>query len=563
MKKLILILTGILSITMCLPVVHPASGDESGQESPETADASRTDTLNKLLQNRVDITHEIEEKKHAQQVAASEQEKVHLDSEISALKTKLKELETDFESVALGIDPTTFHAPPQKKFEWKDEVNKLVDPLITTLKRMTARPRQIEMLRNEITRHEEQLEIVRTALENLEKLLTKVDPSEKRLGKRLAVMADTWREKEKQISDQLAVSRLQLEELLKEKKSVFESSQEFFRSFFKSRGRNLVLALLAFVTVFTGLRYSYRLICRFSPVHRDGKRNFFIRITDVLYHVLTVAGATGAMLAVFYISSDWMLLSCTIIFLLGMSWAAKEGLPLYWRQIQLMLNLGTVRENERIVYLGVPWEVVSLSFFTTLENPALTSGTFRVPLKEMIGLNSRPWSEKEPWFPSDTNDWVILSDGTRGQVVTQTPEMVQLVLRGGSRKTYMTPDFLSLTPLNISENFRLKILFGLSYDHQAIITGEIPEKLGAALREGLVAAGYGPQLVQVKAEIENAGASAIDLIIIADFSGEVAALYNVLKRLIQKLAIDACTQNKWEIPFTQLVIHTADALPGE
>ncbi len=559
MKKTFLILTGIILITMGFLLMNPASGDASSQNSADTADEFLINTLNTLLQNSVEISHQIEEKKHARKIAFSEQEKAYLSSEISQLSAKLEKLETDFESVALGIDMNAFHAKPQKKFVWKDEVHKLIDPLITTLKRITARPRQIEMLRNEIGRYEEQLEIARAALENLATLLPKMGSSERRLEKRLLAVTDAWWEKERQISDQLAVSRFQLDELSKERQSIWESSQNIIRSFFRSRGRNLILSVLAFGLVFAGLRYSYRLVYKFSPIHKAGERNIYVRVMDVLYHLLTIVGATGAMLSVLYVSGDWMLLSCAIIFLLGMSWTAKEGLPLYWRQVQLMLNLGTVRENERIVYLGIPWKVASLSFFTTLENPALTTGVFRVPLKEMIGLNSRPCKDNEPWFPSERGDWVILSDRTRGRVVSQTPEMVQLVLRGGSKKTYTTRDFLSLTPLNISENFRLKIIFGLAYDHQAIIISKIPEKLGAALRQGLRAAGYGKELIQAKVEIEAAGASSIDLAIIADFSGEVAALYNALKRLIQKLTIEACTQNKWEIPFAQLVIRNADS----
>jgi hypothetical protein len=464
----------------------------------------------------------------------------------------------DFESVVLGVDLGIFYEKPKKEFVWKDEILKLIGPLIRSLEHMTARPRQIEELRNEIAQYENQLAIVKEALKNLETFSSKVEVSEGKLKVQLDNLKESWEAKEKQISDQLTVSRVQLEKLLEERRSVFESGRDFIKSFFRSRGRNLFLSLLAFISVFVGLRYCYRLIYRFSPFHKPGERTIYVRLADVLYHTFTVVGAIGAVLFVFYVSGDWMLLSLAIIFLFGIAWTAKEGLPLYWKQIQLMLNLGTVRENERIVYFGVPWRVVSLNLFTTLENPALTAGVLRIPLKEMIGVNSRPYEEGEPWFPSNIGEWVILSDETRGEIITQTPEMVQLALRGGSKKTYQTQDFLSLSPLNISADFRLKIVFGFDYEHQAIITDKIPQNLTEALKQGLNEKGHGDDLIQLKVEVEAAGNSSLDLVIIADFSGKIAALYNVLKRTIQKLTIDACTKNGWGIPFPQLTIHTPD-----
>jgi len=45
--------------------------------------------------------------------------------------------------------------------------------------------------------------------------------------------------------------------------------------------------------------------------------------------------------------------------------------------------------------------------------------------------------------------------------------------------------------------------------------------------------------------------------IIADFSGKVAQHYNLLARAIQRIAVDACNEYGWVIPFTQLTLHTA------
>ena len=94
--------------------------------------------------------------------------------------------------------------------------------------------------------------------------------------------------------------------------------------------------------------------------------------------LLTVIGATSAFVIVLYISGDWVLLILAVIFLLGIAWTAKRGLPVFWEQIKLLLNLSTVRENERVVYNGIPWRVVSLNIYSRLENPALENAKIRL-----------------------------------------------------------------------------------------------------------------------------------------------------------------------------------------
>ncbi len=85
---------------------------------------------------------------------------------------------------------------------------------------------------------------------------------------------------------------------------------------------------------------------------------------------------------------------------------------------------------------------------------------------------------------------MILSDGTRGCVTSLSHEMVEMVLRGGAKKVYQTSDFLGLSPLNLSVNFRLKIVFGLSYNLQPLATNRILEILEAHIRKRLAEEEY-------------------------------------------------------------------------
>ncbi len=520
-------------------------------------DRSIPTTLKTLIWSWKDIELKLHQKKQAAQYATPE-EKTAINSQIDALNLKLAGLKDNFEDLATGVDLSNFDAERIRAFKWEEEALKLVQPLMLELNRMTARPRQIEHLRRQIEHLQNRMNAIERGLAHLKDLLKESNISNKVLRKHLENLYDTYLNNKTQLEDQLIVDQYQLDELLKQKESFWESGRQIFESFFKSRGRNFLLAIVMFLVVFFIMRIWHRLIHRYSPIHQKKERTFFIRLSDVFYHIITVVGSTFASLAVLYMTGDWLLLSFMIIVLFGIALSAKAGLPRVWKQIQLMLNLGTVREGERIIYNGVPWKVASLSLNSKLENPLLEPDTIRVRLTELFNSNSRNYHPDEPWFPSKIGDWVILADKTRGQVFSQTSEMVQLVLRGGSRKTYQTQDYLGLSPHNISADFRIKVVFGFDYKHQSAITEEIPAQLTGALKQGFVEKGYGDVVLQLKTEVQSAGHSSLNLVVIADFAGQTAAYYNRFKRIIQTLTIQACSANNWGIPFPQLTLHRAD-----
>jgi hypothetical protein len=134
-------------------------------------------------------------------------------------------------------------------------------------------------------------------------------------------------------------------------------------------------------------------------------------------------------------------------------------------------------------------------------------------------------------------------------------ELVQLTQRGGALKTYLTTDFLRQSPVNLSVNFRIKERLGISYDLQKESTSDIPKILTIYLKNRIEAEGYGDDLLQLNIEFEQSSDSTLDLVVIADFNGDMAPLYNRLRRSIQRWLVDACTENNWEIPFPQLNIN--------
>jgi hypothetical protein len=247
--------------------------------------------------------------------------------------------------------------------------------------------------------------------------------------------------------------------------------------------------------------------------------------------------------------------------LLGIAWTLRQALPRYWSQIQLFLNIGSVREGERILMEGIPWLVEQLNVYCTLINPVANISQ-RVPIDELVDLKSRPCREEEPWFPCKRDDWVLLNDGVRGKVIGISHELVQLVQRGGAQVTYQTSDFLAATPCNLSTNFRLKETIGISYALQSASTNEIPERLREYIQQRAEAEGYGEQMLNLRVEFALANSSSLDLTVIADFSGELGDLYNRLRRAIQRWCVDACTEHGWEIPFPQMTLSGALEQPA-
>ena len=477
-----------------------------------------------------------------------------LGEKLSELQLKLQVMERSFEQLSAGMGLDALQQEKDTGIDWNRELAEFLAPIMTELKKMTSRPRHIEALRNEITQYDARLRMAKSAQKRLISLVAQT--SNPRLIEKLGRLTRSWENKENEIRAQMAVSEKALEQALGEKKSIGRSFKDLVEFFFQSRGRNLFLAFLAFAVVWVCLRYLHKLIFHLSPFHKNG-RSFGVRVFDLFYRVFTVVVSAFVLLGTLYFLGDWLLLSLAIIFVMGVVWASKQAIPRFWNQAALMLNFGSVREGEVVVYKGIPYELVSINMNSKLENKALENGFVRLHINDLMELRSRPVTPNESWFPSKSGDWVQLADGTYGCVLAQTPEMVTLKLKGGALKYYPTADYLAQSPVNLSGGYRLTGIFGLDYQHQPIATTEIPSTIQKAVMEGLVKAGHEDSIERIRVEFKEAGASSLDMAILAEFNGKAGAHYWVLERAMQKICVDICNQQKWVIPFQQVSVHMA------
>jgi len=515
-------------------------------------DEASINMLFSISELKRNLNQRITEKRTLLEKSTSETEKEGLQSEISKLDEQLSDAQADFERIATGVDIGMFLGKKEETFDWKEEVMALVEPGIKEIKRMTVSARNKTKLKDELAYYENLVFVSRDAVRNIGELISKT--KDKEVKKNLEALLPEWKGIEKQIQNKLQIANMQLKEMSNDEKSLIESSGISIKKFFRTRGLYLMIALISCVCAILLLRLGAGYLITLIPGYNMKYKPFHIRLFEILTRMAAMFVVLLVLVLVFYIFEDWVLLSLSIILFIGIGWTAKHTLPRFWQQSQLMLNIGAVREGERIIYQGVPWMVKTINIFCILENPDLEV-SIRLPIEELLDKTSRPFHKSESWFPCRRNDWVILADGTWGHVTTMSHEMVQLALAGGAKKTYQTPDFLGQAPLNISLGFSLKEVFGVSYDIQKDITGKVLETLLAHIREAIEKEGYNKGFVNVQVDFQSAGSSSLDLVVIAEFKGEMAPQYYKLSRAIQRWCVDACTANNWEIPFPQLTVH--------
>ncbi|MCU7930838.1 MAG: hypothetical protein KZQ90_08560 [Candidatus Thiodiazotropha sp. (ex Codakia rugifera)] len=520
----------------------------SGKES------NTLSTLLNLVTIKGNIENDIKALSKRIAVADSETQKASLKQQLAKLDADLTLTKHNFENISAGVDLTSLRSKDETQIDLKKELFSLLKPALDEMKDMTSKVRQKSELKEKITYYGERLGVLEGALRNIDQLRQKSD-SEK-LQSSLDSLADGWRKDQAFMSSEHQAARLQLDELLAAEVSITDASQNYLKNFFQRRGLYLIEALLVVTVIILLSRFSHKAMRRLMPGFKKKHRSFRIRLLELIHRIVTTLLVILGPMVVFYVVEDWVLFSLSILLLLGMAWALRQALPRYWHQIQLFLNIGSVREGERILMDGLPWRVEQINVFSTLENPEAGIKQ-RVPIDDLVDLKSRPCDLDEPWFPCKKSDWVILSDGVRAKVTGISPELVQLVERGGAQLTYQTGDFLAASPRNLSTNFRIKEVIGVSYSLQKESTGTIPDVLHRYIQQRAELEGYGEQLLSLRVELSLANSSSLDIVVIADFKGELGDLYNRLRRAIQRWSVDACTENGWEIPFPQVTVSGA------
>ncbi len=509
-----------------------------------------------LISERIDFVrkqlNQLEKKSQTKEVSKQKEE----------LELELNSLKKNFEARAAQTVPQDNSINGSEKMSWTDELQEITKPLLQSIHDLSEKPRKIGALENKISELETQIEEYLAAEKNLELILQKpeiqsIKNSRKRQNLIEKIEQLKTRYNSKLLELELEEALRNLDAIKQDKQTLWELFSDSAGEFARVRGLNISIALAAFVVSFILLSAIYKAIRGKGGLTQklDPKLRKVFKTT---FSVLAITISLGAGLFSLYLRNDWLLLSIAILILFAIIWTSRQLIPQFIQELKVIMNLGSIREGERIIWGGVPWFIEEIGFFVSLSNPKLESGLLQIPVGKFLDLDSRPIIENEEWFPTEKNDYVMLEDGAYGYVESQTLERVVLQ-RLGSPKYYPTTDFLQLKPVNLSKGFLLYLEFGLDYGIQDKICDEIPELFENELKKSLQTyfLEEPPGISSLSVYFNQAAASSLNLIVFVKVDGRYASSYYSIKREINKNMVRVCNENNLSIPFNQLTVHKA------
>lgn len=473
---------------------------------------------------------------------------------------EVMQLEQAFEKTASsGLSRQALN-DEEPAFNWQQEMVGITQPVIESLKSLTNKPRERAELRTTIKRIDSQQQLLQKGLLSIEREVAAAE--EPQLKKSIETLQQEWQQQLADLAREKMVTEGQLVALDEEKSDWQEILRQTAISFFTGHALTLFIAIIAAVAVWL----FFRLLNRHIWTRQAGLRSSpLYRFLMYSFHVFSTIFVIFTLFAVFYLRDDILLLGLGVIMMIGALIGLQRTLPRFLKEVNLLLNLGSAREGERVIFNGVPYHVQSLNVFTTLVNPAL-SGMQRLPLEQVGSLNSRPELDDESWFPTDAGDALLMPDGKLVCVEQQSVEQVTLKMVSGTQIQYNTADFYSLDVENLTRNgvFGVSTVFGLDYRYQDKILSDYPELIRTEVPQALQDAGFDPGLCRsVGAELKVASASSLDILVWASFDSQLAMSVKKLERILQHACVRVCNRHGLNIPFPQLSIHMENNTQGE
>jgi len=551
------LLPALLAALFYLPLLQAQSTESSAAETSQARQALDAQVVRRLqaIRNALEGKREQVRGLLEEIQSADESRRDGLRRRIETLQQEIRELSDSFERTAVGgLNLRSVEAAGDEKLDWRDELVQIARPILDGLKKATARPRRIAELQASIDLYLQQLEQASKALELLARFDNQQIPADIQSG--IADLTAAWRRQRDDLDQSLKIARSELQFLESEDARIFENMGGVTYDFILGRGLTLLLALFAGIALWIAMRMLRRSLSRGWRAASGNNQSAQLRLMFYAYHLLTIVLVTLAVLSVFYLRGDLLLLSLAMVALVMLALGVWRFLPGYIKEARLLLNAGTARQGERVIYNGLPYRIESLNLHSELRNPEL-EGRLRLPLAALAELTSRP-AQDEPWYPCRPGDYLLLPNGDFAEVLRQTVELVQLRVLG-SPVQYDSAAFLQLNARNLSrEGFGVAVTFGIDYRHQAIALERVPPCIKAGVEANFEQAGLTAQLVNLTVEFKSAGASSLDYLVYATMHGDSAAAYFKIGRLIQRSCVATCNREGWVIPFAQLTIHRAE-----
>ena len=380
-------------------------GAQDGAPTPASADPPplssldrKREALSRILLRQEAIANEIIEIR--KELATGTLPKTDFDQteaskKIAALQIESDELGSEFSKISSGLNVDELPEAGSASIMIEEEIREIFKPIIQEFREITAAPRKAEELRTDINELERKLQILDEATTSLRKTITASNPQP--LKDALELEAQKIKDTRLEIETELGIAQSKLEDLQRDSPTFLESLSMFVQDFFRSRGTHLLIAIGVTLITLLVIRIIYRFMMKVGPRNHTRGETFTGRLIHLCFMLASFVGGVIAFLFTLYLANDWLLLAFALLFLFGLAWTGKNTIPQFFEQGKMILNLGTVRQNERIIYEGIPWEVQKVNLYTSLLNPALEGGKIRLPIRDLMDLHSRPNGEAELW----------------------------------------------------------------------------------------------------------------------------------------------------------------------
>jgi len=510
-------------------------------------------SLNDTLLSRQNQLDEL-----SKQLAKSKEEAEtdSLSKQMVELKNDIAFTEGEIDVVILGLQSREYNGDglSEQEFVFEKELGQIFEPLIISLERATEPARRMEELRQLSEQVDRRRSIIQATLDHINAFKVDENDYTPDIETQLKSYQAIWLERLGE-TDNLAAA-------LEEEKAAAQQAQgnslasltDDIGGFIVNRGANLLYAIgyaLGFFLICQFLKFVFSFIARKL---NHGYLNAPARIVGLILTGIGIAGAMLITITVFNIRHDWLMMVISLLVAIALLWSFGKAIPGMLTEVRTLLNLGAVREGERTLVGNVPFRIEKLGLYSKLVNLDLNGGSVIYPVKELIGMHSRPVLEDENWFPTRINDWIVRND-KHYQVINQTPEHVILRRPGGADDHVPVDEFLGTVFERLTDGYRRSHTVGLSYELLDIAPIKVPEALKHHVTQRVKQRVGEGKIQSVNVDLHELADSSINYLVQVDLGAACGEYWQKIKSDIVSGTVDACIKNNWEIPFPQMVVH--------
>ncbi|GLS25363.1 hypothetical protein [Marinibactrum halimedae] len=547
-----------------LPKERRSTGQQEEKSQKESDNGSNPTTAETLAQ----IQEQIKNQKKQQQTLKRRLAATTEPGQISRLESELRnsqdiaaDLHDEFIAIATGgAKLFVKHIPGRAEYNWQEDLEAIIAPFLDELKEITARPRILEDLQSELSFWKKRRKSLSAAIEHLESTLE--DVQQNTLRKEVVGLLESAQSRHTSAQQKITLIHSEIKRLEAAQNPIWETISTTAKNIARSMGIHLIVAILAAALIYQLISLLGRLPILILGKQRPEQFISFERSINLIKRMVGATLGTLVYLMVLYGFSEWLILVLSLIIIASILMSLRVAIPQYLVELRTLLNMGSVRQGERLMYQGIPWRVKELDVYTHLHNPWL-DGHLRVPVTELSALSSRPFHQNEPWFPCRLNDVLLFPNGVLGIVEQLSPEQVQIE-RGKAIFTYQIEDLLKTPFQNLTrKGFSIFMTLPLDYTLQPTILESALPALKTSMLSMLRTSEFAESLLDFTFEFDAANDSSLDFRLIASFTGKYALQYYHIKRRLEANFIEACNSNGWTIPFHQLMVHQPPSTEGK